>query len=116
MSDAAIALAVGQLRETLAEMKNADIWKQIVEPRDGVFARFQPIFQPTYIPNLTEAEFRPFFYFENNHHWTSLYRQINRICVDMPRLRQVLLILTNENRAIEERLDEVGGKITGLGK
>jgi hypothetical protein len=116
MNDAAIAQAVGQLRETLVELKKSKTWEQIVVPRDSVFARFQPIFQPAYIPGLTEEEFRPFFYYENNHHWTGLFRHVNRICNDMPRLREVLLILTDESRPIEERLDEVGGAILGMGK
>ena len=116
MSDALIAQAAGQLRQALVEMKKSETWKQIVEPRDAVFARFQPIFRPAYIPNLTEDELRPFFYFENNHHWTSLYRQVNRVCADMPRLRGVLATLADETRPIQDRLDEVGGSIKGLGK
>jgi hypothetical protein len=116
ITDAAIAQAAGRLREVLAEMKKSETWKQIVEPRDAVFARFQPIFQPAYIQVLTAEELRPFFYFENNHHWTGLFRQVNRVCSDMPRLREVLLKLTDETRAIEDRLDEVGGVVVGLGK
>jgi hypothetical protein len=112
----AIAEAVGELRQALVELKESQTWRQIVEPRDGVFARFQPIFQPAYIPNLTAEEMQPFFYFDNNHHWTSLHRQVNRVCADMPRLREVLLILTDETRTIESRLDDVGGVITGMGK
>jgi len=116
ITDAPIAQAVGRLREVLAEMKKSETWKQIVEPREAVFARFQPIFQPAYIQGLTADELRPFFYFENNHHWTGLFRQVNRVCSDMPRLREVLLKMTDETRAIEDRLDEVGGAVVGLGK
>jgi hypothetical protein len=116
MSDSMIAQAAGQLRQALVGLKKSETWKQIVEPRDTVFARFQPIFQPAYVPKLAEDEFRPFFYFENNHHWTSLYRQVNRVCADMPRLRTALATLVDETRPIQDRLDEVGGSITGLGK
>ena len=84
--------------------------------RDAVFARFQPIFEPAHIPKLTFEEFKPFFYFENNHHWTSLFRQVNRVCSDMPRLRDALLVLLDETRPINARLDEVGEAIKGMGK
>lgn len=111
-----IAAAVGQLRQAMTELKKSETWKQIVEPRDSVFTRFQPIFEPAHIPTLTVEEFRPFLYFKYNHHWTGLYRQVNQVCADMPRLREALLVLTDETRPIKTRLDEVGEAIKGMGK
>jgi uncharacterized protein with ParB-like and HNH nuclease domain len=108
--------AIAQLHQTLNSERNSESWKEIVEPREQVLARFQPLFARTYIPNLTDEEIRPFFYFESNRHWTGLYRQVNRVCTDIPLLRETLLVLTDENRAIEDRLDEIDGKIFGLGK
>ncbi len=116
MAESIAPVAVGQLRQALAEMKKSMLWSQIVDPRDAVLARFQPIFQPSYIPALTVEEFKPFLYFENNQHWSSLHRQVNRICSDLPRLRQALAILVDESRPIEERLDELDGYSKGLGK
>lgn len=116
MSEADYESAIGRLRQSLGDMKGSDVWKQIVEPRDGVFTRFQPLLDPAHIPNLSDAEIRPFFYFENNHHWTSLYRQVNRVCSDMPVFRQVLLELVDETVPIASRLDSVIDRITGLGK
>lgn len=110
-----VAEAVMKLRQALAQMKQTEIWAQIVTPRDDVFARFQPIFNRTHLPQLTMDEFRPFFYFENNCHWTGLHRQVNRICADLPKLRTALLTLTDETRPVQVRFDAV---ITmhGMGK
>jgi uncharacterized DUF497 family protein len=58
-----ISAAAGQVRQALAEMRKSETWKQIVEPRDAVFARFQPIFDLAHLPRLTAEEFKPFFYF-----------------------------------------------------
>lgn len=103
-----------RLRQSLARMRRSQIWQEIVEPRDEVIARFQPLFDRAHLPHLTEAELRPFFYFENNHHWTGLYRQVNRICSDMPALRRALLVLTDETRPVQARLDEMGSAIFGM--
>lgn len=116
MDEANFSAAVGRLRAALAEMKGSSLWTEIVTPRDSVLARFQPIFHRTHIPQLTAEEFRPFLYFEHNHHWTGLYRQVNRVTADMPALRQALLVLTDESRPVATRLDEVGGSIFGMGK
>lgn len=109
---------IERLRQALAAMKTSDTWTVIVQPRDEVFARFQPIFKPVHLPQLTAEEFLPFLYFEHNHHWTGLYRQGSRLCSDMPRLRQGLAKLLDESRPIETRLDELDRsfKIKGLGK
>lgn len=116
MDEANFSAAAGRLRAALAEMKGSPLWTEIVTPRDSVLARFQPIFRRTHIPQLTAEEFRPFLYFEHNHHWTGLYRQVNRVTADMPALRQALLVLTDESRPVATRLDEVGGSIFGMGK
>lgn len=108
--------ASAKLREALAAAKKRDIWPNTVEARDEVFARFRPLLARDHIPILTEEEIRPFFYIENNRHWSSLYRQVNRICGDMPKFRQALLTLTDESRPIDERLNKAGESIKGLGK
>jgi hypothetical protein len=81
-----------------------------------VIARFGPLFERSHIPELTAAEFRPFLYFDSNHHWTGLHRQVNRITADMAALRAVLLVLTDEQKPISDRLDEMGDAIVGMGK
>ncbi len=97
-------------------MKQSDIWTQIVEPRDLVYARFQPIFAIPALGRLTAEDFKPFLYFEHNHHWTGLHRQVNRLCADLPELRRQLAVLLDPSRPASERLDEVAGTITGFGK
>jgi hypothetical protein len=116
MDEAKFSAAVGRLRAAVAEIKVSPLWNEIVAPRESVLAQFQPIFSRTHIPQLTAEEFRPFLYFEHNHHWTGLYRQVNRITADMPALRQALLVLTDEDRPITARLDEVGDAIFGMGR
>jgi hypothetical protein len=116
MDETKLSAAAGSLRATLIELESSHLWGEIVTPRAEVLARFQPIFDRTHIPNLTADEFRPFLYFDNNHHWTGLHRQVNRITDNMDALRKALLIVTDEGRPIAERLDEVGGAIVGLGK
>lgn len=116
MDHSVIAPAVVALRQLLVRMKSAAIWSEIVLTRDGVFARFQPIFEAQHLSKLSESELRPFFYYEHNHHWTGLYRQVNRVCSDMERTRRYLSKLLDESRPIEARFEEVGDGIPGMGK
>lgn len=116
MSDEKYAPALGRLRQTLADIKKSDNWNKIVEPKDRVIARFQPLLNADHLPHLTEEEIRPFFYFEHNRHWTSLYRQVNRVCGDMAAFRKALALLVDEKRPIEARLNMIAGSNSGLGK
>jgi hypothetical protein len=116
MSEQSLATASVKLRDALAAMRKAEIWTEIVEPRDEVYARFQPVFAPAVVGSITDEQFRPFLYFENNCHWTGLHRQVNHLCADMSSLRQALATLLDESRPVEQRLDQVVGSIRGLGK
>lgn len=110
------AEAVRRLKEAAIQMQASPLWQEIVQPRDVVLARFQPIFAIAHLPDLTEGEFSPFLYFDQNHHWTGLHRQVNRICGDMPLLRRSLATLLDEKRPIADRLDEVAEAVHGMGK
>jgi len=117
MSDTIPTDAIGKVRECFANLKNMPTYQQkIVQPREGVFARFQPVFSPEHIPQLTEDEFKPFLLDRNNHHWSGLHRQGGRLCSDMPRLRKALSLLLDESLPVHERLDKVVGSVKGLGK
>ena len=104
-SDAAIKQAAGRLRSAMVWAKaNLPEYESIVPAKKQVLARYQPVFSPANIPELTEEEFRSFLLFENNKHWP-LHRQGRQICADMDLLREALAILVDAHRPIEERLN-----------
>jgi hypothetical protein len=109
--------AVGRLRGVMAQVRlgHPDI-KQIIDARDGVLARYRLHFQSETIGKLSEETFRSFLYFENNRHWTTLFRQVSALCADMDRLRSALGILLDETRPLGPRFDEGTGSLRGLGK
>jgi hypothetical protein len=79
----------------------------IIAARDQVLARYQAVFAPDRLPQLTEEEFQEFLHFENNRHWTGLERKGCSLCTDMPRLREALTILLDESQPIGGRLDRL---------
>ncbi len=107
---------IGKLREVLAGFKNSSIYKEIVEPKDIVLARFQPIFTPEHIADITEDEFRSFLLLENNRHWSGLHRHGPRLCADINRLRDGLRVLVDETQSVADRLDRVIEMVPGMGK
>ena len=116
---AMIAEAADQLRQALVQMKKIrDVEADCREPRDAVFrAFFSPFFNRRISPISQKTNSGLFSTSRTITHWTSLYRQVNRVCVDItPRLRTALATLVDETRPIKDRFDEVGGSIKGLGK
>ena len=116
MAETVPADVIGKLREAVASLKGTAIYKEIVEPRDTVLARFQPVFAPDHVTEITEDEFRSFLLLENNHHWSGLHRQGPRMCADMNRLRDALAILIDESQPIADRLDRAIEMVSGMGK
>jgi len=57
---------IGELRQALAGLKKSEIYKDIIEPRDAVFGRFQPVFSGENAAAITADEFRSFLLLENN--------------------------------------------------
>ncbi len=108
--------AVTQLRTVLARAKRRADFQESLQARDEVLARYQPVFDPSHLADLTEEDFRSFLYIENNRHWTSLYRQVRALTADMDALRQALAILLDEERPLASRFDEALGRVKGLGK
>jgi len=109
--------ALGKLRDKLATIKQGTkINEEIVMPKDRVFARYQPVFSLTHLGELGEEEFRSFLYFENNRHWSGLYRKGLRACSDMVLLRKGLKVLLDENYPIAKRFSEAINMIPGMGK
>lgn len=107
---------IGELRAALAGSKKSKISQDIVNPRDEVLARFQPVFSSENVVKITEEEFRSFLVLENNRHWSGLQRQGPKMCDDMDSLRTALSILVDEEREISSRLDEAIEKVIGMGK
>jgi hypothetical protein len=116
MSDGLTADVIGQLRATTVAFQRSAMYRQIVEPRDQVLARFQPIFSINHVPSISADEFKSFLLFENNHHWTGLHHQGTRMCSDMSKLRQGLSALLAENQPLAPRLDNAIGLVYGMGK
>jgi len=107
--------ALGQLRAAKAAMAERKELRDIVESRDGVIARYGPAFQPGAVQSLEEGVLRSFLLIENNHHWSGLFRQGNRICADMPKTRAALAALVDETRPIQDRTG-AAIEIKGMGK
>ena len=104
--------ALKRLKEALIQLDRDDVDAS----RRQVFARFQPLFSADHLVQLTEGEFRDFLMLKNNRHWSGLHRLGPKMCIDMPLLRRALAVLIDEDRPIEERLDDVTRQINGMGK
>ncbi len=108
---------LGDLRGVLARFKPGQkAYDEIVATREQVFARYRPIFSPEHIPHLTKDEFTSFLYFENNRHWSGLYRTGLGAAADLNKLRAALAVLLDESRPIRERFPDALGMVTGFGK
>lgn len=83
--------------------------------QDEVLMRFQPMFVPAALPNLTAEDFKSFLSIDNNRHWTSIQRHQAKMCADMDALRAALLLLGDESKLIAERLEAAIGKVQGMG-
>jgi len=109
-------LALDKFRKILNNPEMKQGMRNIIENRDVVLGRYQPVFKLENIPNLNEDEFRSFLYFENNRHWSGLYRKGLAITEDMELLRDSLTILLNPKLLLPERYNKAVSKIKGFGK
>jgi hypothetical protein len=109
--------ALGKLQEVSRRVQSGDpFYHQFIDAQDQVLAQYQPMFSQEYIPNLTKEEFHSFLLFKNNRHWTGLHRLGSRICENMEKLRQALLLLLDESVPIERRLTEAVDMVPGMGR
>lgn len=108
--------ALSRLQELMAVAPQNRWYREVVNARDEVLARFGPVFHPAHVAQLQEAEFRAFLLFENNKHWSGLQRHGNRCCQDMDLLREGLIVLLDESRPIAERFDYATRNVPGMGK
>ena len=91
--------------EEIERFKQSAEFAQIQTDEEEVIARFQPIFTPENLDNLTAEDFKSFLRSKNNKHWWGIQRQSGRLTRDMDHLRDALRILLDESKPIEERLD-----------
>lgn len=112
--------AVDQLRRVIEKVSSDGEIQQIIQARDTVYQRYQPIFSQEHIQNLTKDEFLSFLDSKNNRHWSNLTRQSGKITSNMQNLRDALGILLEESVPLKERLDQISSsgqnKVPGLGR
>lgn len=109
-------LAIDRFRKILKDPEMKQGMRYVIESRDAVLARYHPVFKPENITTLSEEDFRSFLYFENNRHWSGLYRHVTSLCEDMVALRESLAILLDTSQPLARRYDEAVGRIHGFGK
>lgn len=107
--DPKLTYALFKLQDVLeAQQEHPDPdFLDITSHRDEVLARYQPIFVPSHIPELTKSEFESFLLSKNNDHWYSLHRVRKHMTASMPLLRQALALLLDESYPVRERLNQI---------
>ena len=65
------------------------------------------MFSSENLDKLTADDFRSFLCFKNNQHWDSIHRQGGMMTKDMPRLRETIRLLVDENVPLHSRLDRL---------
>ena len=94
--------------------QNPEYLEMVLHQKE-VTDRFGPLFRNP--STLTEADFRSFLAFENNHHWTGLHRQFpNLLEQGIDHLRETVAVLTDESRPIAERYDIAVERQKGMSK
>ena len=104
-----VTYALIKLEDVLTEQRENPHpdFTDITTHKDAVLARYQPMFSAENIPHLSEADFKSFLLFKNNHHWTNMNRVAKHMVADMNLLRQALLILVDETHSVRDRLNEL---------
>lgn len=108
--------AVSRLKGLKGRLSTNEELKGIVESKREVLGRFQPIFKRDRLPHLTEQDFSPLLYLENNRHWSGLHRHLPKIRANIPKLRETLVELLDESKPIEKRFNDAVEDVPGMGK
>jgi hypothetical protein len=77
---------------------------------------FGPMFTREGIATLDPEQFQAFLTLKGNRHWKNINRHSGQLVEDLPLLKETLLVLTDENRPIAERIDKAHEMLPGLGK
>jgi len=107
---------IGTLKDYLSKAKGHPTYEKITSAKNEVLTRYKPAFSSEYVKTISEEEFRSFLLFENNKHWSGLYRQSKSLCADMDQLRESLSILVDESQPVADRLDSSVAIVKGMGK
>jgi len=108
-NDPRLSYAVIRLSDELETQKanpHPD-FTNITSNKFTVLARYQPIFDPTKVKNISKETFLSFLLYKNNHHWDSLHRVGKYMTEDMELLREALSILLDEQQPISDRLNQI---------
>lgn len=97
---------VATLRRILESGQHADV-VQMIRERDYVIRRYQPVFDPARLDDLTAETFEGFLRYENNKHWWGLHHGVDRMVANMLRLTAALATALDEDRPLADRMDAV---------
>lgn len=106
--------AVERLRT--AERNMRDDPPDSIEDKDVVLDEYRTLFQHEEFGTITEQEFKEFLLFEDNRHWTGLYRKRPMMTDDMEHLGYGLETLVDENQALTSRVQTTEETVDGMGK
>jgi hypothetical protein len=81
--------------------------QQIAQAKRDVVARYTGVFSTANLEQLDRDTILGFLKFQNNHHWYGLDQLGGRLTADIPRLREALRLLVDENKPLRERLNQL---------
>ena len=80
---------------------------ELQQDKKEVLDKYGKIFTSKNIDKLTSETYKGFLLYENNRHWTYLWRDGGNKSKDMPKLKKTLKILVDENIPIEQRIKQL---------
>ncbi len=95
--------------EDWTKAANPQHWnlQQIAQAKRDVVARYAGVFSAANLEQLDRDTILGFLKFQNNQHWYGLDRLGGRLTTDIPRLREALRLLVDENKPLRERLNQL---------
>jgi len=99
--------AVQTLKALYANPVEMEDLKEIFASKQRVLNRFHHLFSPELVATLYEKDFLDFLHIKHNGHWNNLSRSQGKLIQNFDLVRKALVILVDENRPIDERLNEI---------
>lgn len=96
--------AIAKLRTIYSRRDEDSELMRLIDAREDVLGRYQPLFSPDGVADISAEQFRGFLNFNNNRHWSGLER-LGSVASDMRKLRKALSILLDESQPVDRRLD-----------